>query len=127
MTPLSSTEKQELLARTRKFVNSWGTYSGNQSIEERIADFTEQEMNAYAAKQPIPLSLPTVSEDEIKQAAENYFESLCITEKSKGYPIKGFMAGCKWLLQKQADYKGQWSLLTPLKWIKDSFADTNKA
>ncbi|MDD5648807.1 MAG: hypothetical protein PHF86_00050 [Candidatus Nanoarchaeia archaeon] len=35
------------------------------------------------------------TEEEIKEAAKEYFDSLCINQKSYLYPTKGFIAGVK--------------------------------
>jgi hypothetical protein len=43
------------------------------------------------------IALPP-NDNEIADAAEAYFESLCITFKARHYPVRGFIAGAKWAL-----------------------------
>jgi len=41
--------------------------------------------------------IPDISDESIKIKANEYFESLCINKKSSSYPIKGFIAGAKFM------------------------------
>lgn len=60
-----------------------------------ISDECYAEMGKQISK--LLLSPLVISDEKINEAAENYFQSLCITQKARSYPVRGFIAGVKWL------------------------------
>lgn len=79
--------------RRNKSVVTDAMYESMESLNLTIIREIEREMAAYELYLLNKIRL--VPDELIEQKARLYFDSLCISSKSSGYPTKGYIAGAK--------------------------------
>ena len=63
----------------------------NRALANNVSTEQQQQCNIGDVMPSLPI------DHAILVKAEDYFEKLCISQKAKHYPIKGFIAGAKWM------------------------------